>query len=98
MIRKGSQLRSWKRFGLTRRSGNWIPGWLSNAYDAAMYAVVPPALTHLRNARADADVRSLIAALAYAKGQPRLGAIALWTEDERREAMGHYCIFPPKRH
>jgi len=65
-----------------------IPEWLARAYETAMREVVQPALTHLRSADGDAEVRSLLAVLAHAKGQPTIGAIALWTEDERSEALG----------
>ena len=65
-----------------------IPDWLQNAYEAAMRTVVQPALSHLSQADGDAEVRSLLATIAHSKGQPTIGAIALWTEDERREALG----------
>ena len=65
-----------------------IPDWLARSYETAMREVVQPALGHLRGAEGDAEVRSILAVLAHAKGQPTIGAIALWTEDERSEALG----------
>lgn len=65
-----------------------FPAWLQEAYAAAMREVVQPALAHLAEAEDDLDVRSLLAVLAHAKGQRTIGAIALWTEDERQEALG----------
>jgi hypothetical protein len=62
--------------------------WLVTPYEAAIREIVQPALVHLRHADGDAEVRSLLAVLAHAKGQPSVGTIALWTEDERREALG----------
>ncbi|MGE5563963.1 MAG: hypothetical protein ACM3ZV_11770 [Bacillota bacterium] len=64
-----------------------IPDWLEGPYVTAMREVVEPALSHLRDVDDDADVRSLLAVLAHAKGQPTVGAFALWTEDERQEAL-----------
>lgn len=65
-----------------------VPEWLASAYETAMRQVVQSALTHLRGTEEDTEVRSLLAVLAHAKRQPTIGAIALWTEDERREALG----------
>jgi hypothetical protein len=65
-----------------------IPAWLAEQYRAAMERVIDPALRHLRMATEDETVRSIIAVLAHAKGQHTIGAIALWTEDERQEALG----------
>jgi hypothetical protein len=65
-----------------------IPDWLAQSYEAAMREVVLPALAHLGAAENDAEVRSLLAVLAHAKGQPTIGTIALWTEDEREDALG----------
>ena len=85
----------WRAYALVatieecRRSGGTppIPEWLHNDYRTAIRKVVRPALAQLALAKTDEDVRSLIAVVAYAKGQRSLGAIALWTEDERREAL-----------
>jgi hypothetical protein len=65
-----------------------VPDWLEGSYGTAMRELIPPALAHLRRAEDDLDVRSLLAVLAHAKGQRTVGAIALWTEDERQEALG----------
>jgi hypothetical protein len=64
-----------------------VPDWLEGSYAAAIRDVIKPALAHLADARDDVDVRSLLAVLAHAKGQSSIGAIALWTKDERREAL-----------
>lgn len=65
-----------------------IPDWLKGSYVTAMSEVVQPALSHFRAADDDLAVRSLLAVLAHAKGQRTVGAIALWREDERQEALG----------
>jgi hypothetical protein len=65
-----------------------LPQWLSERYAAALAEVVEPATGHLRTTDADLEVRSLLATIAQAKGQRTLGAISLWTEDERAEALG----------
>lgn len=65
-----------------------VPDFLEPSYRAAMRDVVSPALRHLQDATHDLDVRSALSVLAYAKDQPTIGAIALWTDDERREALG----------
>ena len=86
----------WRAYGLIatieecrRGQGNLsIPDWLAGPYDAAMSKVVQSALNHLKDAEDDAEVRSILAVLAHAKGQHTIGAIALWTEDERSEALG----------
>lgn len=65
-----------------------VPAELAHTYEASMRAAIQPALHHLRDASGDLEVRCLLATLAQAKGQPSIGAIALWTEDERREALG----------
>ncbi|MGD9713053.1 MAG: hypothetical protein AB7V46_13420 [Thermomicrobiales bacterium] len=86
----------WRAYGLIatieeeRRSGSntVIPPELAEQYHAAMRRVVDPALAHLRFAVEDEAVRSIIAVLAHAKGQHTIGAIALWTEDERQEVLG----------
>lgn len=65
-----------------------IPLWLAEQYSAALERVVDPALRHLQIATEDETVRSILAVVAHARGQHTIGAIALWTEDERREALG----------
>jgi hypothetical protein len=65
-----------------------LPHWLSEPYAAALKDVVEPATRHLRLTDADLEVRSLLATIAQAKGQRTIGAISLWTEDERAEALG----------
>lgn len=86
----------WRAYALVatieerRQSGGnpAIPPWLSEQYHAAVQSVVDTALGHLRLATGDETVRSIIAVLAHAKGQHTIGAIALWTEDERQEVLG----------
>lgn len=86
----------WRAYGLIgtieecrRTIGNPpIPGWLASSYETSMREVVQSALEHLRDAHGDPEVRSLLAVLAHAKGQRTIAAIALWTEDERQEALG----------
>lgn len=65
-----------------------IPEWLASSYETAMRQVIPCALAHLQCTDEDIEVRCLLAVLAHAKRQPTIAAIALWTEDERREVLG----------
>ena len=85
----------WRAYGLiatieecrTADGNPPVPGWLKHAYETSMREIIEPALAHLRSAEGDLEVRSLLAVIAHAKGQPSIAAIALWTEDERREAL-----------
>jgi hypothetical protein len=71
------------------RSGSpALPEWLERPYRTALFELLEPALAHLKTAERDETVRSILAAIAHAKGQRTIGAIALWTEDERQEALG----------
>ncbi len=91
-----SPLPDWRAYSLIatieerRQAGGSpaMPHWLSEPYAAALADVVQPATDHLRLTDADLEVRSLLAAIAQAKGQWTIGAISLWTEDERAEALG----------
>ena len=65
-----------------------VPQWLLEPYQTALNSFAESALKHLPDASQDEAVRSILAVLAHAKGQRTLGAIALWTEDERQEALG----------
>jgi hypothetical protein len=93
---QGAALPDWRAYALTatieeRRKADGsppIPHWLSEAYAMALADVVQPATDHLRLTEADLEVRSLLATIAQAKGQRTIGAICLWTEDERAEALG----------
>ncbi|HEX8643783.1 MAG TPA: hypothetical protein VF702_07700 [Allosphingosinicella sp.] len=74
---------------LRHKQGNpSIPEWLTHHYLTALNGAVDTALGHLRHTDEDLAVRSILAVLAHAKGQRTLGSIALWTEDERKEALG----------
>lgn len=65
-----------------------VPQALEPDYREAWDAVLPLALRHLQEADDDLTVRSALAVVAFAKGQHRLGRIALCTEDEREEMLG----------
>ncbi|MDB5692055.1 MAG: hypothetical protein JWO81_1118 [Alphaproteobacteria bacterium] len=65
-----------------------LPSWIAERYRSALREVLGSALAHLRDAEADETVRSILAVVAHVKGQRTLAAIALWTEDERQEALG----------
>jgi len=67
--------------------GPAIPNELEDRYADAWGRVLPLALEHLATATDDLLVRSLIAVAALAKGQRSLAALALCTEDERREML-----------
>jgi len=68
--------------------GEMLPDSLALAYSKAWKAVLPLALRDLADASQDELVRSLLAVISHAKGQHSLGAIALCTEDERKEMLG----------
>jgi hypothetical protein len=65
-----------------------LPAWLEERYRAALQGVLDPALEHLRDAEANETILSILAVIAHAKGQRTLAEIALWTEDERQDALG----------
>lgn len=65
-----------------------LPLWLEEPYRLALRTVIDPALAHLRGADGPETVTSILAVVAHAKGQHSLAALALWTEDERQEALG----------
>ena len=65
-----------------------LPEWLSGPYRSALQDIIQPACEHLQKADGDLEVRSLLAVLAHAKGQRTVGAMTLWTEDERQGALG----------
>jgi len=64
-----------------------VPADLENGYRAAWSHALMIALRHLESATDDLVVRSALAVVAHAKGQHILGAIALYTEDERIEML-----------
>jgi hypothetical protein len=94
-LMQSARLPDWRAYALIatidecRKSrGPSVPAWLVQDYAAAMIDVVQPATDHLRATDADLEVRSLLATIAQAKGQRTIGAISLWTEDERAQALG----------
>ena len=68
--------------------GILLPDSLASGYVNAWKSVLALALCDLVEASQDELVLSLLAVLAHAKGQHRLGTIALCTEDEREEMLG----------
>ena len=65
-----------------------VPEWLRPEYEAALIELQALALREFSAAQEAELVRSIIAVLAFSKGCVTLGRIALWTEDERQEALG----------
>jgi len=65
-----------------------IPIELEGPYRGAWKRVLPQALADLADAADDPTVRSILAVVAYAKGQNSIAAIILCTEDERLEMLG----------
>jgi hypothetical protein len=57
-------------------------------YRDAWKKVLPNALADLADVTDDPTVRSILAVIAYAKGQHSIAAITLCTEDERLEMLG----------
>ncbi|MDH7637994.1 hypothetical protein [Sphingomonas oryzagri] len=69
------------------RADGALPPELESAYQAAWADLVSLAFRDLREASDDLLVRSILAVIAHAKGQRSLAALALCTEDERREML-----------
>ncbi len=65
-----------------------MPPNLELPYRDAWQKVLPKALADLLDATDDPTVRSILAVVAYAKGQHTIAAITLCTEDERWEMLG----------
>jgi hypothetical protein len=65
-----------------------MPSELEVPYRDAWKRVLPKALADLTDASDDPTVRSILAVIAYAKGQHSIAAITLCTEDERLEMLG----------
>ena len=65
-----------------------LPVTLSDSYHAAWGKLLMLALRDLSTAQADVEVRAVLAVVCYAKGQHRLAAITLCTEDEHAEMLG----------
>lgn len=65
-----------------------VPPALEENYRQAWSELLPLALRHIPETEDDLTVRAALAVVAHAKGQHRLGAIALCTEDERAEMLG----------
>ncbi|WP_083528688.1 hypothetical protein [Hyphomicrobium sp. CS1BSMeth3] len=56
-------------------------------YRAAWKTILTPALRDLASAEDDVAVRSIMAAIAHAKGQRLLAQFAMLTQDEQRELL-----------
>lgn len=68
-----------------------IPDWLSKAYAGAWDRLFDAALRRLADAIDPPLVQSLLAVLAFHKGQPLLGRLASdFTTDELREMIARY--------
>jgi hypothetical protein len=70
-----------------------MPTWLAKDYDQAWRRLFELGLAELPAATDENLVCSILAVLAHAKGQRRLGAIAMLTEDERQEMLGEWPTF-----
>jgi hypothetical protein len=87
----------WRAYGLLAvieearlaplRANPAIPSWLEEDYQTAWRAVVETALRRYPIASDWDDVQSILAALAFAKGQTPLGSMALLTESDRQEML-----------
>ena len=64
-----------------------VPIWLRDAYESAWRQLVELALSDLHATNDATLVCSTIAVIAFGKGQSTLGAIAMLTEDERKEML-----------
>jgi len=65
-----------------------LPPELEGPYRDAWRKVLPKALADLVDASDDPTVRSVLAVVAYGKGQLSIASFALCTEDERLEMLG----------
>lgn len=65
-----------------------LPPWIKDSYEAALRQLAEVGLRELREARDPELVNSIIAVLAFSKGQRLLGRFAVaFTEDERQELL-----------
>jgi len=65
-----------------------LPLWLKGSYDCALRQLADIGLHEIRGASEPELVNSIIAVLAFSKGQPLLGRFAIaFTEDERQELL-----------
>ncbi|HZH09159.1 MAG TPA: hypothetical protein VEZ24_02180 [Microvirga sp.] len=62
-----------------------VPDWFQVQYSNAWIKILEFALNHLPQASDDVLIRSILAAIACAKGQVYLGKLAFYTEDELKE-------------
>jgi hypothetical protein len=74
--------------GRLNASNPMLPSELGGPYRDAWRRVLPKALADLLDASDDPTVRSVLAVIAYGKGQHSIAAFALCTEDERLEMLG----------
>jgi hypothetical protein len=64
-----------------------IPEWLRGDYDAAWHDLFALGLAELPGATSSELIDSIIAVLAFRKGRPTIGRMAMLTEDERQEML-----------
>jgi hypothetical protein len=74
-----------------RKTNPPLPAWLVEDYDAAWRSLMETALDHLRVADDPCTVRSILAAIALAKGRVKLGALLCYSdESEIDEILERY--------
>jgi hypothetical protein len=85
----------WNTYGLAatveeaRHNGSnpAMPEWLRADYDAAWHDLFALGLAELPGATSSELIDSIIAVLAFGKGRPTIGRMAMLTEDERQEML-----------
>ena len=100
----GAPSLGWRAYGLVAvieesRLSFWrpnppLPSWLEDDYRTAWRALLEAALRDYASASDPGDIESILAVLAFAKGQKSLGIIAISTESERQEILEELLGWP----
>jgi hypothetical protein len=74
-----------------RKANPPLPDWAAPAYDEAMRGMLELALSDLRSTEDRATIRSIMGAIALAKGELKLGAFISYSDDSQiDEIVEHY--------
>jgi hypothetical protein len=97
LVRIGKLLprRDWNLYGLVstieverhRRSNPPVPKWLANEYRQALEDLLELALSDLQHVKDRETIRSILGAIALAKGEVMLGALISHSDDSEIEEV-----------
>ena len=109
LLRQGSRL-GWNCFALCatieverhRRGNPPVPDWLSAEYRGAWQQLLPLALAEARSTTDPAELRQLLAVIALAQGELRLGALLSGLSDDElheilEERAAWSSLYDPRR-